>query len=362
MNNSNQAAIRTAFRQARQSSPIRHRDIAATIGISEGELIASHCGPFSAAESPLRACRLRSEWPRIVAEVETLGEVMALTRNVSCVHEKVGRYANASSNGQVGLVQGEEIDLRMFYEAWAHGFAVEERLGDAATQRSLQFFDAQGRAIHKIFLRPASDRDAFDALGARFAARRQTPAGMAVALPARSPSETPDAQIDVAGLRQAWSSLRDTHAFAGLLRRFGVTRTQALRLADPAYVCELPLCSARDLLTEAARDAVALMVFVGNPGVIQIHTGPVQRVLVTGDWINVLDPGFNLHLREDRIARCWVVKKPTRDGLVHSLELFDTEGETIAMFFGTRKPGEPERGAWRQLLAALGPGVESCAT
>jgi putative hemin transport protein len=72
-----------------------------------------------------------------------------------------------------------------------------------------------------------------------------------------------------------------------------------------------------------------------------------------GPWLNVLDPGFNLHLREDHIASAWVVRKPTSDGLVTSLELFDAQGETIAMFFGERKPGRAELCAWRELIDEL---------
>ena len=75
-----------------------------------------------------------------------------------------------------------------------------------------------------------------------------------------------------------------------------------------------------------------------------------------GPWVNVLDPGFSLHLREDRVAQTWLVRKPTADGIVTSVELFDAQGETIAMFFGERKPGTPEIAPWRELLAAL-PGV-----
>jgi len=86
---------------------------------------------------------------------------------------------------------------------------------------------------------------------------------------------------------------------------------------------------------------------------IQIHSGPVWRVEMIGDWLNVLDPGFNLHLRQDGIASAWIVRKPTADGPVTSLELYDARGDTVAMFFGARKPGIPEQPAWRTLLDAL---------
>ncbi len=360
MPNSHQA-IRTGFREARESARARHRDIASDLGISEGELIASHCGLFEVGESPLAARRLRAEWPQIVASLEPLGELMALTRNESCVHEKVGVYSDTSASGLMGLVLGREIDLRVFYSKWAHGFAVDERLADGTRQRSLQFYDAQGTAIHKVFVKPQSDLAAYEALVERYAAPgRET--GIEVAPPERPPAEKPDAEIDLAAFRREWASMRDTHEFFGLLKRHGVSRTQGLRLAPPDYAHRLPTASAAEVLTRAAQEGVSIMVFVGNPGMIQIHTGPVQRIAVMGPWLNVLDSGFNLHLREDHIAEAWLVKKPTTDGLVHSVELFDAGGQTIAMLFGERKPGRAERCDWRTLLASLDPEIEACAS
>ena len=56
-------------------------------------------------------------------------------------------------------------------------------------------------------------------------------------------------------------------------------------------------------------------------------------------------------LREDHAATAWVVKKPSVDGTVTSLEVFDAGGEMIVQFFGKRKPGIPEREDWRTLVA-----------
>ena len=59
------------------------------------------------------------------------------------------------------------------------------------------------------------------------------------------------------------------------------------------------------------------MIFVSSRGCIQIHTGEVRKLLPMGPWFNVMDPNFNLHLREDHVASAWVVKKPTTDGVVN---------------------------------------------
>jgi len=353
------AALRDGYRAARAAGARRHRDIAASLEVGEGVLIAAHAGagPQGDGGAALVATRLRPEWPALVAALPALGTVMALTRNASCVHEKTGRYEQVGGGGAVGLVLGPDIDLRVFYRVWAHGFAVHETYadGDRPPQRSLQFFDAAGTALHKVFAGPGTDEAAWQALVERFRAADQQP-GIAVAPVDRRPADRPDAEVDVAAFRDDWAALRDTHEFFGLLKRHALGRVQALRLADPRYVQPVepgPGGAVRELLETAAASALPIMVFVGNPGMIQIHTGPVKRVQVLGPWLNVLDPGFNLHLREDHVASAWVVRKPTIDGLVTSLELFDAEGETIAMLFGERKPGRPELADWRRLVGRL---------
>jgi hypothetical protein len=49
--------------------------------------------------------------------------------------------------------------------------------------------------------------------------------------------------------------------------------------------------------------AMPVMIFVGNMGCIQIHGGPVEKIVPMGPWINVMDPRFNLHLRADHAGR-----------------------------------------------------------
>ena len=126
-----------------------------------------------------------------------------------------------------------------------------------------------------------------------------------------------------------------------------------MRLAPPGFVRPVANTSIDTILTAAAASELPIMIFVGNPGCIQIHTGPVTNITPMGPWQNVLDPGFNLHLRRDHVAHAWVVEKPTDDGIVTSLELFDAKGDTIAMLFGERKPGRSERHEWRALLDNL---------
>jgi putative hemin transport protein len=95
------------------------------------------------------------------------------------------------------------------------------------------------------------------------------------------------------------------------------------------------------------------MIFVGNRGCIQIHSGPIERLLEVPGWFNVVDPTFNLHLREAAVARVFSVRKPTDDGVVTSIEAFDGHDRNILLMFGARKPGTPELEQWRALVAGV---------
>jgi putative hemin transport protein len=86
---------------------------------------------------------------------------------------------------------------------------------------------------------------------------------------------------------------------------------------------------------------------------VQIHSGPVHRIEVMGPWLNVLDPAFNLHLREDRIAGAYVVRKPSVNGEIHSLELYAVTGDCFCQVFGQRHAGGTERPDWRALVSGL---------
>ena len=339
------AELYESFLRIRDERKLRQRDAAHALGVSEGAVIAASVG----RREGLRATRLTGPWPELFEEIPFLGNVMALTRNESTVHEKTGRYEQMSHEGTVGLALGPDIDLRIFYMHWAHGYAVTEE-SPKGTARSLQIYDKYGDAVHKIFLRGTDDDlMTWSDFIERHADSDQTP-GDTFETVRPVPSVTPDAKIDAAGFRAGWLAMKDTHEFFPLLRKFGVARTQALRLAPEGLAYRVPGEAARQLLQDASRDGNSIMCFVGNPGMIQIHTGPVKRVEIMGPWLNVLDASFNLHMREDMIREAWVVKKPTTDGVVTSVEFFDATGDVMAMFFGERKPGKPELADWRALV------------
>lgn len=335
-------SLKKSWIKLKEENPrLRIKDAATKLGVSELELLITED----------TVTRLSSDWASLFEAIESLGYVMALTRNESVVHERKGEYHNISFKGHVGLVLDPNIDLRIFPGRLGYAFAIPVQ-NARGTMYSIQFFDHHGVAVHKIYLLNDDKIDAYNELVEQFKYEDQTEEINVRELTASATSETTE-DIDKDAFLKDWSELKDTHDFYPLLRKHKVERTHALEIAEGRFTKRVENSTTERMLTLASESEVPIMVFVSSGAVIQIHTGEVKNIKKMDHWLNVLDPEFNLHLREDHIAKSWIVEKPTEDGIVTSLEIFDAENNNIATFFGARKPGKPELQSWKELINEL---------
>jgi putative hemin transport protein len=328
-----------AFRA--ENPKMRERDIAAQLKVSEAALVAAEVG--------ISATRIDGSALKLLERVAELGEVMALSRNESAVHEKIGVYENIKTGGQGAIVLGENIDLRIFPSRWVHAFAVTKKDGDQE-RLSLQYFDKAGTAVHKVHLRPASNVEAYHSIVNDLKIEDQSQdfvADDSKTVADESGSVTKDE------LRDHWSKMTDTHEFFGMLRKLKIGRQAAVRTVGDDYAWQLDNTATAEMMHASVKSGLPIMCFVGNDGIVQIHSGPISNVQPMGPWINILDETFHLHLRQDHIAETWAVRKPTKDGHVTSVEVYGANGEMIIQFFGKRHEGSAERADWRDIVESL---------
>ncbi len=322
----------------------RERDLAQELGISEAQLVAAFCGHG--------VRRVEASMAGICEGMQAVGEVMALTRNESAVHEKIGPFEKFVNGTRTGLMLGSQIDTRMFPVHWVHAFAVEKP-SDQGPRRSLQVFDAHGEAVFKVHLRAASNVEAFEALVERLALSDQTPGLGTVPQRPRPEPRRPLDSSKAGDLRSRWSAMNDPHQFFNILRELDIERINALALAGEDKAWQVDGDSIRVMLRLVSGNAIPLMCFVANRGCVQIHSGPVMNIKEMGPWINVMDPTFHLHLRLDHISEIWAVRKGADVGHVTSLEAYGADGNLIIQFFGVRGEGNHERSDWRELVEHL---------
>lgn len=301
----------------------------------------------------VQSIRLKTDFNALIEDLLGLGYIMNLTRNPFAVHERKGCYQNIKIFGSMGLVIAEDkkIDLRLFLSHWKHVYAVRETLkqGD---RYSLQFFDECGTAIQKIFLQPESSLEYFESLLKQYANDDQlSDVSYVNSLPKKKHADP--ATIDNEQLRQAWQAMTDVHQFVHLLRKHNVDRQQAFKVVGDQFAQEFAANELERVLVVVAEIQLPIMCFVGNRASIQIFSGQINNVKRLGPWLNILDEEFNLHLMETGIDKAWLVRKPTVDGIITSLEFYDVDGNQVVQFFGKREEGQLENADWRQLAESV---------
>ncbi|WP_273757977.1 hemin-degrading factor [Bartonella sp. AU55XJBT] len=332
------------LRLREEKKEMRNRDFAVSIGISEAELIAAYC-------TVGKAKRLQADVATLLESAPRLGTVMVLTRNEYAVHEITGCFEKIVPNQHIPITLGE-IDLRIFTKQWKFGFEYDVVILGKPT-KSLQFFDEHGVAILKVYSKDATNMEEWNKLVEKLLLEDQS--SVLDILPVSLPVRCDITELDIENFRDRWRKMTDVHQLHKIISEFKINRHHAVKYAGNEFADELQADVVEIMLNRVAEQELPIMCFVGNKGCIQIFSGIVKNIKQMGPWLNVLDPGFDLHLLTSGIASVWHVRKPTRDGYVSSLEVFDKNDDMIVQFFGLRKEGQKEREDWRTLLKSLPP-------
>lgn len=333
---------------------IRSVDAAVQLGTTEAQLIASQVGQ--------QAIKLNiNQIENILKGLKKLEHVMALTRNGVVVSEIKGcyekLYTSQRNNKKMGIaINPGGIDLRLFLSQWASVFAV--KLNNMV---SIQCFDKHGRAVHKIFNTDKTNLTAYQALINKYSDPEQSTTLMVEPIKIQELETTPQENINVAGFLTAWENLQDVHHFPALLTEFKVGRIQALELAQPNWAQEIPTASLPLIFSTLKEQQSEVMIFVNNNAAVQIYSGALNNLKQVGPWYNVLDEDFNLHIKNEDLARAFVVKKPTDNGntVVHSIEFFDESSNTVMTLFGRRVEGKEQPQQWITLCNKLSDSYKS---
>lgn len=314
---------------------------------------------LNTSEGALQASRIGHEsvWPltdlrQVLEFLPRLGKVLALTRNQGVVHEYKGYYPEPKLGEQGKHAAGifldiGGLDLRLFLDHWYWGCALDEQTAKGR-RRSLQFFDHQGQAVHKVFELDDSKAQAWDELFNDYASTA-TPAPVFVdAQPVSNPAPVSSIQLE-----SEWRQMTDVHQFFSLIRRHRTTRFAALQAVSSDLSRPVKLDALERVVEQAAATGMEVMFFVGSRGCVQIYTGKVSGFKPMKGWLNLFEPDFTLHADPSTFVHAFVTRKPQSGGWVTSLEIFNAEGSLLLQMYGRREEGEPEQSAWTQLLTDL---------
>ncbi|MGG4607670.1 hemin-degrading factor [Providencia sp. Me31A] len=338
------------YLQVKAQNPEMHtRDLASLLGITEAELL--YC-----RVSQENVQRLSNDVVKILGMLPSIGSVKAITRNDCAVIIQTGQYDNVRLHHHGGLfLNPRKLDLRMFFAQWDSIFTVTEKT-KAGSRHSIQFFDKHGDALHKIYATEQTDMDAWQNIIALYSSPENSP----LCLDKTSPSLEIEINAELKQqIEQQWRDMKDVHQFFTILKNNNLHRQQVFRIVSQELAWQVPTHSLSTLLAQAHQIQNEIMLFVSNRGCVQIFTGRINKpssLIIDNTqthWLNISNTNMNLHINENEIDECWVTRKPTKDGFVTSLEVFDKQNNQIIQMYGQRSEGTPEQIEWCKQILAL---------
>lgn len=302
-------------KQELQAQKVRAREAAARMQLTEAQYVA-----LGEADQPVHV--LNQDLKTLLKQLVDAGELMALTRNDAVVIEHHGAYVALDTSESSLEVFQDQWTLLLKLDRWRYGFLVNE-----AGRISLQFYDAFGEAVHKVYVTEHTDKAAFFRIVEPFSREAQAedwPSVQAQDHRAKRGAKL----LDVEALRNDWRMLAHRDNAERVFELYKVTPPQAyVHFVEDAR--RLQPSALKALLEGIAELALVCKMTLSNRGAVQNHIGNIHRLLETGPWFNVLDPKFNLHARINAFSEVWAISKPFGDGLEASVECFDTSGRRV---------------------------------
>ncbi|AWY20769.1 hemin-degrading factor [Moraxella bovis] len=318
------------------------------LGVSEFELLLS---------SP-NSVYLGSDCRPMLLRLHELGQVENIVRNEFAVHEKTGQFLGLELGQTMGMALNQGgLDLRVFLNHFKFMLAIVAT--DDKPSYQIAFFDEFGQAVDKVFLNPITDEKItlWQTLTADFAKTVQK-----TSIEVLYPEIQGNWQVkhldenQKADFHHDWLAMTDIHQFYKILSTYQLDRQSSYVNAPSNYTKRLNPKVLESLLSRASEQALPLMIFVGNTGMVQIYAGTIKNIKKIGHWLNIMDKKysqFTLHLNDKMIESVWWIRRPHSDGYTIALEGFDKHGNSIITIFGERTEGQKQDPNWQVFAEAL---------
>lgn len=265
---------------------------------------------------------------------------MVLTRNDTVVLEHSGILnLEEYESGLIGW-RADEWQTEFELSCWDYAIWIE---GEA--RPTIQFYDAAGDAIHKIFAVKETDVSAFTRIIEPFLQdpydwAREAGVGATFLNADRDTGiehwfftklknqitgqegTTNCQMIDKEALLLDWRLLAHRNNIGPLFKQYKISRPRGYALLSEG-VFQLEYALLQHLFTSVKEQQLGVKITVTNAGALQTHRGGLNKMVTVGPWFNVLDPKFNMHLMESEIATVWLLTKGFDDDYLAHIECFD---------------------------------------
>tara|TARA_Y100000588_G_scaffold199465_1_gene213237 strand:+ start:474 stop:1460 length:987 start_codon:yes stop_codon:yes gene_type:complete len=250
------------------NSKLRNFDIAKKMGISEAELLSVKL------DSNLKYLDIPDQI-QFFNDIKRLKKVMFLTRNDDIVHEKtiIPNKLDIISNENNILLTCESPLLKFNDNLWEYAFS-EYKITKNRELRSFQFFDKSGDSVLKIYLK-SDDVEKFNDISIKY-------------------ESSYSYQLQGTCL-PSYNTNKSLKELVLLKKSININNTWNKKMFYSKALF-------RKMLQYLSKNKNEVSLYIIGNKSVQYHVGIINKVVDFSSWLNVLDPNFNIHVKEKNIS------------------------------------------------------------
>ena len=256
------------FNQKNDTAKMRNYDISREIKISEGELLSLKIN------SNLKYLDIPDQI-QFFNDIKRLKKVMFLTRNDDIVHEKtiIPNKLDIISNENNILLTCESPLLKFNDNLWEYAFS-EYKITKNRELRSFQFFDKSGDSVLKIYLK-SDDVEKFNDISIKY-------------------ESSYSYQLQGTCL-PSYNTNKSLKELVLLKKSININNTWNKKMFYSKALF-------RKMLQYLSKNKNEVSLYIIGNKSVQYHVGIINKVVDFSSWLNVLDPNFNIHVKEKNIS------------------------------------------------------------
>ena len=242
--------LEKAYENYKKDNPnVYLRNAAKSLNVSEVELLSLSCGNGT--------YRLKTEMEPVITKLTEANELTAICRNDSAVSEITGELTVQELDENLFHLRIQESEINIPPKKVASIFAAQVN-----NRFSIQVFDTSGNAVQKFFLKGAHGMEQFfkdfSDLFSEDQSKETSVASSPHTLPVNDQTQSEEYEF-----------------------------------------VKVPNSLVRAVLTDCTQHDIPISLQVENGVSNQIFRGTIENVKDARGWFNILDPKFNLHLKEE---------------------------------------------------------------
>ena len=243
--------------------------------------------------------------------------------------------------GDEPRVQSETASMSIDPRAWGSGWL---RIGSERTRSVLAIFDRRGQLMLEVLL----DRPDLEALASVLPSlehRHQRP--IKPDTRGRESEATIRPEVDRDVLEREWARETEYRTIRDLEAGFRLNRCDLFEFLSPRWASTIGTSSVAEMTRTIASMELSCRVEYFESGMeVSMHTDDL-RASGRGGPLVAADPGHPWMIDPNSADTAFVVRKPTRDGLVTALELFGAAGTLQARLRLETGADHDQRLLWR---------------